>query len=130
MADEPKKNETFLLRAIASTAVNMLEAGVYSGGGSGFHTWRCHPRWADALAQSLVDAGYTIDTEARDNGTDIGFGRWERQSYQERRSVIAKALWNAYDDECSDEDWVDVEPEIVREYEDMAEKLMHLAGAK
>jgi len=120
------EDELTALRKIAVAAVDMCENGVWSGG-SVPHIWRCHPRWADALVSALMEAGYVMDAQARDEGTDIGFGRQESPTYQARRDTIAQLLWLEYEDEDYKAEWPDV-GDIRQEYEDQAEKLLHAAG--
>ena len=118
--------ELMALRKIAAAAVDMCENGTWVGGTMP-HIWRCQPRWADALVAALMQAGYTMDAMARDEGTDIGFGPHTSRTYQERRRLVAETLWNLFEDDDYQDQWPSND-NLVREYEDQAEIVLRAAG--
>ena len=120
------ESELTALRKIAAAAVDMCENGTWAGGAIP-HIWRCQPRWADALVGALMQAGYVMDAMARDEGTDIGFGPREPLTYQQRRRAVAETLWSLFEDDDYKDQWPDNE-NLVKEYEDQAETVLHAAG--
>lgn len=119
--------ELTALRTVASAAVDLCENGTWVSGSGRPHIWRCQPRWADALAVALIKAGYMMDAEARDEGTGIGFGPREPQTYQQRRRTVAETLWGMFEDDDYQDQWPDND-NLVKEYEDQAEIVLHAAG--